>query len=109
MGYRSQVCFGLTKKAKIAMLLADRSFSTETEKYAEKTELKDGSTLYDWGDVKWYPDFEEVQHDMAVFSFLDEMGYDKEYQFIRIGEEFGDIDEFGMADFYHAIQSIERI
>ncbi len=52
---------------------------------------------FDW--VKWYEDYKDVSLFMEVLEVANERGID--WQFIRIGEEFGDIDNLNSDNFYN--------
>lgn len=51
---------------------------------------------FDW--VKWYEDYKDVSLFMDILEVANERGVD--WQFIRIGEEFGDIDNLNSDNFY---------
>ena len=52
---------------------------------------------FDW--VKWYEDYKDVSLFMDILEVANERGVD--WQFIRIGEEFGDIDNLNSDNFYN--------
>lgn len=52
---------------------------------------------FDW--VKWYDSYKDVSLFMEILEVANERGID--WQFIRIGEEFGDIDNFSSDNFYN--------
>lgn len=51
---------------------------------------------FDW--VKWYDTYKDVSLFMEVLEVANKRGID--WQFIRIGEEFGDIDNLNSDNFY---------
>ncbi len=109
MGYRSEVCIGLTDDA-------SRLFRTMLEHLPEGHEaialIKDAETMnhhHPWQDqhkstekdcedklfwsyVKWYEGYECVDF---VETFLNECIPEEDYRFVRIGEESDDVEERG--------------
>lgn len=57
---------------------------------------------FDW--VKWYNNYKDVSLFMKTLEVANERGVD--WQFIRIGEEFGDVEDFSSDDFYNNSPSI---
>ena len=51
---------------------------------------------FDW--VKWYDTDKNVSLFMEILEVANERGVD--WQFIRVGEEFGDVEDFSSDDFY---------
>lgn len=93
MGYRSDVGIKCNKKAyemfveaaKANDIMPDHVYKNSCSEY----------TLF-WNCVKWYDHYSDVQSIENVMQKLDEMHEVYEdflgYKFIRIGEEFGDIE-----------------
>ncbi len=107
MGYYSEVGLCLNKAAHAAMLkkLARQNKETKKEvkellayadKYIAHSKIEEGSVLYHWEWVKWYNSYTEVKF---VEEFLQTLGVDEEvellYRFVRIGEEYDDIEFLG--------------
>lgn len=68
--------------------------------FIPNTVYKDSNNNYTfiWEWVKWYDEFDEVQNIEHVMDMLDDIAdYDNDkgygYHFIRIGEEYDDIEE----------------
>ncbi len=109
MGYRSQVCIGMTDDA-------SRLFRTMLEHVPESHEihglLKDAETYrqpHPWGDkhknpnedcedklywdhVKWYDGYEDIDF---IESFLADCIPEEDYRLVRVGEETDDVEERG--------------
>lgn len=101
MGYRSDVGFVLSKKAKTALLVANVNLPTDEIEPCDVHELEDGDTGYRFTDIKWYAGFFPfVDQIEAAFNYLDEIDYQDEYVFARIGEEVGDIEQRGYLEGY---------
>jgi hypothetical protein len=84
MGYRSEVGF---------VVPSDAPKFEEIENCFEQIEEKDGYKLYTASWLKWYDDFEVVQAVAAYISKLEDE--EKDFLFIRIGEEDSDLDVEG--------------
>lgn len=97
MGYYSDIAFVLSPEAaqKLDHLLrqeAEDSDNTQAIRYAETTrESADGSRLYYWDLVKWYPEFPEIAW---IEDFRDSLPSD-DFLFIRLGEYLNDVEELG--------------
>ena len=95
MGYYSEVALVLKKEANGKLLQAIKSESEYVqeliEKWPERHEVneKTGEILYSWNSIKWYGDECEFLN-----NFLKELD-SEDYRFMRLGEEYGDIDEHG--------------
>jgi len=92
MGYRSQVCIGISKE-----VLKDIPDSImESFKDCDTINQNDKAVTFIWDDVKWYPSYKDV---MAVDNMLANLTEDSEgedqYGFIRVGEDDGDIESRG--------------
>ena len=93
MGYRSDVALVLSKEA-AALLKKRLEAATPDERYLldnpDRYEV-DGKTeeaLWRWHYVKWYEEFDEVAF---IDNFLKELS-DDDYLFVRLGENFDDIE-----------------
>ena len=115
MGYYSQV--GLCIKEKDFEELKERLKKYEymlEPGFCNITTFEDeeyGNTIVcSWDYIKWYYQFEDIT---TVDSFISELeDRDEEYSFIRIGEEYGDIEErdnykTGVCDRLHIYQGFE--
>ena len=119
MGYRSEVCIGMTDDAM-------RLFRTLLEHLPEKHEVhnlvKDAKTYlhHPWEDqhkdpnvdcedkmyweyIKWYEGYECVDF---VETFLADCIPEEDYRFVRIGEENDDVEERG--DYWDAEIFVQR-
>ncbi len=107
MGYYSEVGLCLNKAAHAAMLkkLAKQNKETKKEvkelltyadKYIAHAKTEKESVLYHWEWVKWYSSYTEVKF---IEEFLQTLGDDEEvellYRFVRIGEDYDDIEFLG--------------
>jgi len=102
MGYRSDVRIRTTKEGYEVMKKFVENYIKEKElkgtdwnllEHVIKTEMEGIITL-DWNYIKWYEGidgYEDVNAIMKSLDILDEKGID--YQYMRIGEEYDDIDE----------------
>ena len=112
MGYRSQVVMAISKEL-VPFLLLATSKCKETEelvfKYGnlDRNYENDKSGLLVWEDIKWYEGYSDID---AIEKFMDDAesgdwvitnddGQDVHseelFRFVRVGEEFGDIDVRG--------------
>lgn len=94
MGYCSDVCLVTTKAGweKVKSKLSDDPCP---DSYNERQD-KEGNTyaIVEWSCIKWYGDFfDEV--DEAIATLQD----DEPYDFVRIGEEWGDVDSENHVDY----------
>lgn len=99
MGYRSEVGIKCGENAykMFEQAIKDDGFNTW---FVPNTVYKDSNNNYtlSWEWVKWYDEFDEVQNIEHVMDMLDDIAdYDNDkgygYHFIRIGEEYDDIEE----------------
>lgn len=104
MGYRSQVAFGLSKKAFITY--GDK-IKEAVEDCCEVLESNEGY-VFTWESVKWYRDYDDVKIIKQVMDDIDANSTDEDefYGFLRIGEDSDDVEESG--DSYRFGISIQR-
>ena len=91
MSYRSEVAIAMRKEDYELLKKFDESNQDLLDllKVATIREKEDATSLY-WDWLKWYDSFSEVQ---AIEEFLGKLSdEDKPYKFIRIGEEWDDIE-----------------
>lgn len=94
MGYYSDACLCLSEKAvkkfKAGLTLEDASKLKNVGKFLEDSEhhklFNSGDEIWFWRGVKWYTEFEEIAFMDALMGELEE----KEYLFIRVGENIDD-------------------
>ncbi len=102
MGYYSDVTLILRADAaaKLQKSLADGTAASDASAVEAKRLIDnashchraaDGAVLYQWTAVKWYDEFPEVQF---IGRFLEGVN-GKSYYFIRIGEDYDDIEVSG--------------
>jgi acyl carrier protein phosphodiesterase len=92
MGYRSEVAIAIIKDyatEELLNLLAD----ADEKKESYTTYL----FKYDW--VKWYEDFPEIRRIMEILEGINS----KHWGFIRLGEDYGDMEELG-SPYAHGIE-----
>ena len=121
MGYRSQVVLAIAEplipqfmvtmaKCPQARLMCFGDGDCKRDFQWEK-----GSLFFEWSYIKWYDSFEEVQ---AIEDFLSwaedkleidgkEIDGDEHFRFVRIGEEYEDIEVRGYAFDIHPVRGIE--
>ena len=93
MGYRSDVALALSKDA-AALLKKRLEAATPDERDLIDTpdlyevDSKTEEALWRWHDTKWYPEFVEVAFVNAFLENLD----DDDYLFIRLGENYDDVE-----------------
>ena len=102
MGYRSDVALAVAPSE--AILLKELSDCNEELKslldYAEECdnwppdEGDDYPTKFKWEGAKWYDNFPDVG---ALQRFMANIG-EENYRFLRIGEQYNDIEEEGYLD-----------
>ena len=74
-----------------------------------------GSFCFEWQDIKWYDGYEPIR---AIQDFLDwacdnhtiggeKIDGDEHYRFVRIGEEYDDIETRGWGFEIHPVRSID--
>lgn len=104
MGYYSDValCLTGTGSAKLATAI-EAHVSNTTEDFASSAikdlvggepaynDVDSGAVAFCWNGMKWYAVFEEVAF---VESFMADLEY-AEYYFIRVGEDYDDIEVNG--------------
>lgn len=93
MGYRSEVHICIKKEDYEELLsrieiLKDDDIRSLIE-YANKTELVNAIVI-SFNDVKWDSEYKDVDFIMGYLSELEEKG--KPYSYVRLGEEYGDIE-----------------
>lgn len=93
MGYRSEVAIVCDKDT------FERIYETaSTDKFAPDSIARDlrGNYKLDWSYVKWYEDYDEVQHIRDILINIDETS-ERFACFYRIGEDYDDIEveDFG--------------
>ncbi len=107
MGYYSEVGLCLNKAAHDNILAElknqDSSIQSEVqellndaEKYQAHSKDNQESTLYRWPWLKWYSEFKEVKFiESFLASLTDDDDSPLQYRFVRIGEEYEDIEVHG--------------
>ena len=120
MGYRSQVCIGMTDDAmrlfrtildhipesqEIHSLIKDAQTSRHYRPWGDKHKepTSDCEDKLYWDHVKWYDGYECVDF---IESFLADCIPEEDYRLVRIGEESDDVEERG--DYYDADIHIQR-
>ena len=122
MGYRSQVVLAIAeplvpqfmvtmaKSPQARALCFGDAYRQERDFQGEK-----GRLFFEWDYIKWYDSFEEVQ---AIEDFLNwaedklkidgkEIDGDEHFRFVRIGEEYDDIETRGYGFDIHPVRSID--
>ena len=121
MGYRSQVVLAIGEalvpqfmvtmaKSPQARAMCFGDGEPQSDFQGEK-----GSLFFEWDHIKWYDSYEEIQ---AIEDFLnwaqdrhtigdEEIDGDDHFRFVRIGEEYDDIETRGWGFEIHPVRSIE--
>lgn len=100
MGYYSEAALVFTAKGaetmrsmideqQLGMALRTRNFLEEANMHS--IDSKSRAEFFHWDSVKWYQMFEEIACINSVMEELD----DEDFLFIRIGEDFEDIEILG--------------
>lgn len=101
MGYHSNVVLILSKEAKELLHAKVDVLPQEAQEkiirvfsHADKHFVHEsGAELFHWSWGKWYRNYPEIDF---IERFLDELeDRDKEFGFMRIGEDLGDIEQKG--------------
>jgi len=121
MGYRSQVVLAIGE-ALIPQFMVTMAKCPEARAmcFGDADQTRDfqgekGSLFFEWDHIKWYAGYEEVQ---AIEDFLNwaedklkidgkEIDGDEHFRFVRIGEEYDDIETRGWGFDIHPVRSIE--
>ena len=108
MGYRSEVAIAMSDEAFQCMfsVLEQQPIDTRLE-VADLFDSADSSTIdvegpgvvFQWDGIKWYTDwYEDITFvEKTLFQFF-ELHYPEDYRFIRIGENYDDIEMAGIND-----------
>jgi hypothetical protein len=97
MGYRSEVAFAIkfpTAEQRDAFTAVIKLAAEPTELVclAEYTNYDEQTYTGYFDNVKWYPDYDDVKaHHMLMERAVED--HDASYRFIRIGEEYDDLEE----------------
>ena len=121
MGYRSQVVLAIAEPlipqfmVTLAKCPAARPLCFGDAEHQRDFQGEKGSFFFEWDSIKWYDSFQEVQ---AIEDFLnwaedrhtigdEEIDGDDHFRFVRIGEEYDDIETRGWGFEIHPVRSIE--
>ena len=99
MGYYSDVAIAMQKKDYLTLKQAISSLCSAADliEAAKKKEIqidKEKYVVLKWQSIKWYNDFEEISF---IEKFLKKIPH---HDFIRIGEEMDDIEEYQGTNHY---------
>jgi hypothetical protein len=89
MGYRSNVAIAVTKE-----IYTEKFLTQKLPRAFNETDETFTTTLgyyFIWLNLKWYDDFNDVREVMDFLGSLD----GEDYGYIRIGEEYDDIETRG--------------
>ena len=121
MGYRSQVVLAIGE-ALIPQFMVTMAKSPQARAlcFGDGEPQRDfqgekGSLFFVWEGIKWYDSYEEIQ---AIEDFINwaedkleiagkEIDGDDHFRFVRIGEEYEDIETRGYGFDIHPVRSIE--
>lgn len=117
MGYRSQVKYVIRFKDSIQIdnfkeLVKHKADDAMTQAL-EELRVFNNNLYAEFDDVKWYDSYEGVQAHHKLMEFAREaFADDAAWRFVRIGEEYNDIeilDDDPMGDLYDVIYPIRSI
>ena len=121
MGYRSQVVLAIGE-ALIPQFMVTMAKSPQARAlcFGDGEPQRDfqgekGSLFFEWDHIKWYDSYEEIQ---AIEDFINwaedklkidgkEIDGDDHFRFVRLGEEYEDIEIRGYGFDIHPTRSIE--
>ena len=117
MGYRSEVVLAVNKEIMPEFLAylatnddAKRLVFSEAD-HLDQDYQGEGHLLVSWSDIKWYEGYPDID---TFENFMNECGEmvdnkDKEdmFKFIRIGEDYADIEERGYGFDIHVNRAID--
>ena len=117
MGYRSDVAYVIKfesfekRDAFVALMLAKNNGDITQAISEVKHDYKDDPIIaFECDDVKWYPDYADVQAHEYLYKQAHEL-FDADYRFLAVGEDgaetFEEADEHGQL--YDYISSVHRI
>ena len=114
MGYRSEVVLAVDKKL-MPEFLAHLATNDEakTMVFADHCHLDqdycdEGHLLVTWNSIKWYESYPEVNVIEKFISEMEEAADKSEmFKFVRIGEDYDDVDNRGYGFDIHVNRSIE--
>jgi hypothetical protein len=95
MGYRSEVVLALSKEVYMEYAVLSKTLPKLLLREAP-TVIESRGYYWKFGGIKWYDTYPRV---IEVDEFFDKLEIEKDYAFVRIGEEITDIEEKG--DCYH--------
>lgn len=100
MGYRSDVYLAV-KKEDAETVEHTHPVIGKLLSEADTIDVRDDIVFYEFHNVKWYDGYDEVAALMGWLAELDETCEDflVPYQFVRIGEEYEDIESLGSWEF----------
>ena len=112
MGYRSSIHLGINSTALEEWLthLATNPKAFEIIEGAVGGMIRAKYGVYlNWEYVKWYNSYPEVKQVEAFLSKLENLDRDDEFSFLRLGEEFGDVENRGNSDHFefYPVQAVE--
>ena len=116
MGYRSDVAYVIKfesfekRDAFVALMLAKNNGDITQAISEIKHDYKDDPIItFECDDVKWYPDFADVQAHEYLYKQAHEL-FDADYRFLAVGEDgaetFDEADEHGTL--YDYISTVHR-
>ena len=114
MGYRSEVVLAVDKKL-MPEFLAHLATNDEakTMVFADHCHLDqdycdEGHLLVTWNSIKWYESYPEVNVIEKFISEMEEAADKSEmFKFVRIGEDYDDVEDRGYGFDIHVNRSIE--
>ena len=122
MGYRSHVVLAIAEPL-VPQFMVTMAKSPEaralcfgdTDNMQRDFQGEKGSFFFEWEGIKWYDNYEPIR---AIEDFMswacdkhtidgEEIDGDEHYRFVRIGEEYDDIETRGWGFEIHPVTSID--
>ena len=96
MGYCSQVAFAIDKELYAEHKLIHNDFPEIWESHPQYIQEQTGDYIIFYIDsIKWYDHFPEISKAILFMNHLDDKALHERYGYMRLGEEFGDLDDRG--------------
>lgn len=116
MGYRSEVKLVLSKNDELAkrtdhweLWISGKGAGSLLKNLEEMFDVEhlENEVVFSANWLKWYPEYPDVAAIESYMDWLDNEDLSGHYQFIRIGEEFNDIEFRGDLTLFYVSRTIE--
>ena len=122
MGYRSHVVLAIAEPL-VPQFMVTMAKCPEarvlcfgdTDKQERDFQGEKGSFFFEWEGIKWYDNYEPIRAIMDFLSWAcdnhkigdEEIDGEEHYRFVRIGEDYDDIETRGWGFEIHPVRSID--